>query len=92
MHRDRSGTPSTTLPPLVVGQRFLVPEIRNLPAVELVRKSTTTWIVAEIKHDGTTDRWTFRIDKRTLAGETSRDTSSRVSPTLWVWVDPSADP
>ena len=57
------------LPPLVVGQRFLVPEIRNLPAVELVRKSTTTWIVAEIKHDGTTDSWTFRIDKPTLAGK-----------------------
>ena len=42
-----------TFPKVEVGQRFTVAEFPHLPPVELVRKSVNTWVVAELRPDGT---------------------------------------
>lgn len=63
---------SHQFPAVEVGDRFTVDEIPHLPPVELVRKLPTTWVVAEIKPDGSRDRWTYRLSKAGLSGKTLR--------------------
>jgi integrase/recombinase XerD len=60
------------LPSIKIGQRFTVEEMPHLPAVELVRISPKTWVVAEIQPDGTAARWTYRLSKTGLVGKTVR--------------------
>ena len=67
-HRDLS----PRLPAVEVGDRFTVDELPHLPPVELVRKLPTTWVVAEIKSDGSRDRWSYRLSKAALIGKTLR--------------------
>ncbi len=61
---------SLQLPAVEVGDRFTVDEMPHLPLVELVRKLPTTWVVAEVKSDGSRDRWTYRLSKAALIGKT----------------------
>jgi len=55
-----------------VGQRFTVDGLDRLPPVQLIRKLPTTWLVAEIRPDGTVDRAHFRLSKGGLAGKSVR--------------------
>lgn len=71
---------SLQLPALEVGDRFTVDEIPHLPPVELVRKLPTTWVVAEVKSDGSRDRWTYRLSKAALVGKTVKLLSKEFRP------------
>ena len=62
--------PKLHLPNVQVGQRFTVAEIPHLPPVELVQKFVKTWRVAEIRPDGTLDRFSYRLSKSGLLGKT----------------------
>jgi hypothetical protein len=83
------------LPAVEVGDRFTVDEIPHLPPVELVRKLPTTWVVAEIKSDGSRDRWTYRLRKGALIGKTLRilpqDSRPTASPTATLPPIPKAE-
>lgn len=72
---------SQQLPAVEVGDRFTVDEMPHLPLVELVRKLPTTWVVAEVRPDGSRDRWTYRLSKGGLAGKTLRILSPDFRPT-----------
>ena len=72
---------SQQLPSVEVGDRFTVDQIPHLPPVELVRKLPTTWVVAEIKTDGSRDRWTYRLSKAALIGKTLRILPQDFRPT-----------
>jgi hypothetical protein len=71
---------SQQLPDLEVGERFTVDEIPHLPPVELVRKLPTTWVVAEVKPDGSRDRWKYRLSKAALVGKTVKLLSKEFRP------------
>jgi|JI10StandDraft_1071094.scaffolds.fasta_scaffold779341_3 hypothetical protein len=71
---------SPQLPALEVGDRFTVDEIPHLPPVELVRKLPTTWVVAEVKPDGSRDRWSYRLSKAALVGKTVKLLSKEFRP------------
>ena len=60
------------LPQVEVGQRFTVEGMDRLPPVALIRKLPTTWLVAEIRPDGTVDHAHFRLTKQSLLGKTVR--------------------
>jgi hypothetical protein len=70
--KDAMPEPTTELPDVPVGARFVVVGWDRLPPVELVQKLHTSWRVAEIKPDGTVDRARFRVSKRNLVGRTVR--------------------
>ena len=72
---------SQQLSAVEVGDRFTVDEIPHLPPVELVRKLPTTWVVAEVKSDGSRDQWTYRLSKAGLAGRTLRILPQDFRPT-----------